>query len=279
LRKIYCEITSRELVLPERLERIVSLSPAVTETLYMLGLGEKIVGVSAFDVHPEEARKKPILGSYSTTNLAKLQSLNPQLVFATSGYQRGLAQKLAEQYPTFVVELPTNVYSIVDMVVKVGLVVDEVEAARGLAKRLLSTLAKNAANPPGGGTKVYVEVDLGGPVTFGAYSYITDGLSLVGGRNIFGGHPCEWETPNFHDVVEQDPEVIVYEPKMFRSKTRGEVLEILLERGWGKVSAVSAGKVYVTPGPYDFLAHHGPSFILKAIPWLRSILVGGGAEP
>jgi len=271
LRRIYCEITSRELELPERVERIVSLSPAVTETLYMLGLGEHVVGVSAFDVHPAEARKKPVLGSYSTTNIEKLRALNPQLIFLTSGYQRKLAAQLSQLYPTYVVELPVSVSSIMDMVVKVGLVMNEQERARLLAKEMLSTLAQHVR-----GTqiarRVYVELDLGGPVTFGAYSYITDALSIVGARNIFADHACEWEKPDFERVVELDPEVIIYEPKMFRPKTLGEVLDMLAARGWSKLSALSHGRVYVTPAPYDFLAHHGPSFILEAIPWLDTTI-------
>ncbi|PSO08438.1 hypothetical protein B9Q04_05580 [Candidatus Marsarchaeota G2 archaeon BE_D] len=271
MRKIYCEITSRELELPERIERIVSLSPAVTETLFMLGLGERVVGVSAFDVHPAEARKKPVLGSYSTTNLEKLRALNPQLIFLTSGYQRKLAAQLSQLYPTYVVELPVSVNSIVDMVVKVGLVVNEQDRARVIAKGMLRTLAQHVRDiqtTP----SVYVEVDLGGPVTFGAYSYITDALSIVGARNIFADHACEWEKPDFDVVLQRDPEVIIYEPKMFRSKTLGEVLDMLGTRGWSKLSALTHGRVYITPTPYDFLAHHGPSFILKAIPWLDSTI-------
>jgi ABC-type Fe3+-hydroxamate transport system, periplasmic component len=271
VRKIYCEITSRELELPERIERIVSLSPAVTETLFMLGLGERVVGVSAFDVHPAEARKKPVLGSYSTTNLEKLRVLNPQLIFLTSGYQRKLAAQLSQLYPTYVVELPVSVNSIVDMVVKVGLVVNEQDRARVIAKGMLRTLAQHVRDiqtTP----SVYVEVDLGGPVTFGAYSYITDALSIVGARNIFADHACEWEKPDFDVVLQRDPEVIIYEPKMFRSKTLGEVLDMLGTRGWSKLSALTHGRVYITPTPYDFLAHHGPSFILKAIPWLDSTI-------
>ncbi|MEM0321530.1 MAG: ABC transporter substrate-binding protein [Thermoprotei archaeon] len=267
MRKIYCEITSRELDLPEHLERIVSLSPAVTETLFMLGLGERVVGVSAFDVHPEEARKKPILGSYSTTNMEKLRSLKPELIFLTSGYQRGLATKLSELYPTYVVELPVSVSSIVDMAVKVGLVVNEPEKARVLAKKMITTLAQHTRNTQKP-KRVYIEVDLGGAVTFGAYSYITDALSVVGARNIFADHACEWEAPNFNTVVERDPEVIIYEPKMFRPKTPSQVLDILNARGWLKLTALREGRVHTTPAPYDFLAHHGPSFILEAVPWL-----------
>lgn len=278
MRKVFCELSSRELVLPDELERIVSLSPAVTETLYMLGMGDRVVGVSAFDVHPEEARKKPVLGSYSSINLDKLRSLDPQIVFATSGYQRALGFRLSDLYPTFLVELPVSVHSILDMVVKVGLVVNRAEEARMLAKTMVEALWKSLGGRENGPT-VYVEIDLGGPVSFGAYSYITDAISLVGGRNVFGGRPSEWLEPDFGEVAKLDPDIIIYEPKMFRPKTREEVLGLLEKRGWGRLSAVAGGRVHVSPGPYDFLAHHGPSFVLRAMPWLRQVVGGVAGGP
>jgi len=50
-RRIYCEVSGREINVPEKVDRIVSFSPAITETLYLLGLGDRIAGVTAYDVH------------------------------------------------------------------------------------------------------------------------------------------------------------------------------------------------------------------------------------
>jgi len=269
LRRVYCEATSKSFEVPDSLERIVSLSPAVTETLFMLGLEDRIVGVSAFDVHPEKARKKPVLGSYSTTNTEKLASLKPQLVFLTTGYQRELALKLSEKFAVYAVELPVTVASIVDMVVKIGLVVGEAEAARALEKKLIQQTfeLKTGVNK-----RVYVEIDLGGPVTFGAYSYITDALSLIGAENIFSDHYCEWEAPDFELVKKSRPDAIIYEAKMFRRLSVEEVCKKFLERGWAELCPIKNKRIFVTPGPYDLIAHHGPSFILEALPWMHRAL-------
>lgn len=122
--------------------------------------------------------------------------------------------------------------------------------------------------------KVYIEIDLGGPVTFGAYSYITDAIELLGGVNIFGDYPAEWLFPNDEKVRELNPDVIIYEPKMFsKNRDRGKIVSFLQNR-FGQVNAIKNEKVFITPGIYDFIAHHGPSFITQSMRWLKDIIEG-----
>ncbi|MEA1918708.1 MAG: helical backbone metal receptor [Campylobacterota bacterium] len=63
-------------------ERIVSLSPGITETLFALGVGDEVVGVSAYSTYPKAAQKLPVVGSYSTPTLEKIIALSPTLVIA-----------------------------------------------------------------------------------------------------------------------------------------------------------------------------------------------------
>jgi len=64
-------------------ERIVSLAPSITESLFALGLGDKVVGVTAYCKYPEEAAKIEKIGGYSDANLEKIVALHPDLVVAT----------------------------------------------------------------------------------------------------------------------------------------------------------------------------------------------------
>ncbi|MGC8661830.1 MAG: ABC transporter substrate-binding protein [Nitrososphaeria archaeon] len=261
MRKVFCELTGQELILPDKIRRIVSLSPAVTETLYLVGVEKEIAGVTAFDVHPEEAKGKPVLAGYNKVSMSKLRDLKPDIIFAVTGYQRSTALELSKLYPTYLIELPVSVASIVDMVIKVGIVTGKIHESRTLSKNLLKSFSKIHDRLKG---SVYVEIDLGGPVTFGAYSYITDGLYTIGLNNIFSNHLTEWEKPDFDTVNSANPDYIIYEPKMFRRVGQEKVFSMFKERGWDNLHS----KVLVTPGPYDFLAHHGPSFITKALPWI-----------
>lgn len=115
--------------------------PAATETLFELRLGENIVGVWAFCVHPAEARLRQVLGSYSTVDFSKLNELKPDLIFTVTGYQRALALELMKRgLPVYTVELPVSVAEILDFITKIGLVAGMAEHARQIVQDHLSIL-------------------------------------------------------------------------------------------------------------------------------------------
>jgi ABC-type Fe3+-hydroxamate transport system substrate-binding protein len=71
-------------------------------------------------------------------------------------------------------------------------------------------------------------------------------------------------------VVAADPDLIVYEPKMFAGFQEEDLQGLMQSRGWEDLRAVRLKNAFVTPRPLDFLAHHGPSFITEALPWLEA---------
>lgn len=271
LRKIYNEITHQNLVLPEKCERIVSFSPAVTEALFLMGISDCVKGVSVYCVHPEEARKKKIVGAYNTFKEKIIDEINPDIIFTTTGYQLELIKKLVEKYPVYPVRLPPTLSELVANCVEVGMVAGYVKEARELQSKLFDELIQLKKYSIGKSTKIYIEIDLGGPVTFGAYSYITDGINFLGFENIFGNEPREWLVPDDKKVIELNPDLIIFEPKMFsKNRDRNEIKERLYKR-FGKLNALEEDKLFITPGIYDFFAHHGPGFILNAMKWLGEL--------
>jgi iron complex transport system substrate-binding protein len=273
LRKVYCELTHKELLLPDRCERIISFSPAVTEALFQMGLGDFVVGVSVYCVRPESARKKNIVGSYNSFKEDKLRELMPDVIFTTTGYQLELIEKLNDKFNVYPVRLPPSVSEIIATCFEVGVVAGYFSKAREIERKLTTELgnlissARKEVKP-----RVYVEIDLGGPVTFGAYSYITDAIELLGGVNVFGEFPAEWLKPDDEIVKELNPDLIIYEPKMFSKRRERERILSMFNARFGEIKAVKEGKIFITPGIYDFLAHHGPSFITEVMPWLKGII-------
>jgi iron complex transport system substrate-binding protein len=273
LRKVYCELTHKELLLPDRCERIISFSPAVTEALFQMGLGDFVVGVSVYCVRPESARKKNIVGSYNSFKENKLRELMPDVIFTTTGYQLELIEKLNDKFNVYPVRLPPSVSEIIATCFEVGVVAGYFSKAREIERKLTTELgnlissARKEVKP-----RVYVEIDLGGPVTFGAYSYITDAIELLGGVNVFGEFPAEWLKPDDEIVKELNPDLIIYEPKMFSKRRERERILSMFNARFGEIRAVKEGKIFITPGIYDFLAHHGPSFITEVMPWLKDII-------
>ena len=273
MRKVYCELTHKELLLPDRCERIISFSPAVTEALFQMGLGDFVVGVSVYCVRPESARKKNIVGSYNSFKEDKLRELMPDIIFTTTGYQLELIEKLNDKFNVYPVRLPPSVSEIISTCFEVGVVAGYFSKAREIERKLTTELgnlissARKEVKP-----RVYVEIDLGGPVTFGAYSYITDAIELLGGVNVFGEFPAEWLKPDDEIVKELNPDLIIYEPKMFSKRRERERILSMFNARFGDIKAVKEGKIFITPGIYDFLAHHGPSFITEVMPWLKGII-------
>lgn len=267
---VFNEILGKEVALSDRPVRIMSLSPAITETLFLLGLGDNVIGVSAFCARPGEARKKRKVEGYSTINVDLSRELKPDLILAITGYQRDLALGLASEFPVYPLALPVSVSGIVDMVVKVGLVAGEQDRAWELSSKLARRKADARVSRKK--LRVYVEIDLGGPVSFGAHSYITDSFHLLGSSTLFDRVRSERLTPNFKEVESASPDVLFYEAKMYSKFGQQDLDQLLDGRGWTNLEAVGRKSYFLTPGPLDFLAHHGPSFITEAIPWLSGKL-------
>src|ERR1700681_50927 len=74
--------------------RIVCLTEETTETLYLLGQGDRVVGVSGYTVRPPEAREKPKVSAFISAKYDKIEALQPDLVLAFSDLQADLVAEL-----------------------------------------------------------------------------------------------------------------------------------------------------------------------------------------
>src|SRR5262245_35232337 len=83
--------------MPRYPERIICLTEETTETLYLLGQQDRIVGVSGYTVRPPEARQKPKVSAFINARFDKIQALEPDLVLAFSDLQADLAAELVRR--------------------------------------------------------------------------------------------------------------------------------------------------------------------------------------
>lgn len=252
--KVYSEVLGREIEIPERPERIVSISPALTEILYMLGLEARVVGVSVYDHKPPRAREKPKVGSYFKVNYRALEELKPDLVLITTGAQRRVLEELASRFPAYPVPLPVSVSSIIDQVVQVGILTGEMERASHLESMLLEKASR--LRGVARGVRVYYEVFLGGPVTAGAHTYITDAFRLMGIETPFMRERVTWiYNPPPEAINEFRPHFILYEPSAYSQTNEEKARRDLESRG---VETGGARIILLEP---DSLAHYGPSLV------------------
>ena len=253
--------------IPKPVERVVSLHPGVTETLFMMGVGHKVIATDAFSYRPPEAKKLPKIGSYTHVKWEALEELKPDIIFTTTGAQKELTLSLIEKgYKVYPVPVPVTVHDIITGVVVVGMVMGEFERARALEQSLINAV-NNLARVQRR-VKVYVEFDLGGPITPGFPSHVSDAIRLLGGVNIFDDNPTAYFVPDPEEVRKRLPDVVIVEPKRLVEHEVVRLKESLIARGLGEF--IEANKVIFTQG--DFLAHTGPGFITEAMPWLANVL-------
>src|SRR6185295_4294199 len=122
--------------MPKFPSRIVCLTEETTETLYLLGQGHRIVGVSGYTVRPPEARSKPKVSAFINARFDKIEALRPDLVLAFSDLQADLTAELIRRGLTVVTFNQRSVGEILQMIRMLGGMVGCQMDAERLASRL-----------------------------------------------------------------------------------------------------------------------------------------------
>src|SRR5712675_2118248 len=121
--------------------RIVCLTEETTETLYLLGQGHRIVGVSGYTVRPPEAREKPKISAFITAKYDEILALRPDLVLGFSDLQADLAAELVRRGVAVHIFNQRSVAEILQAVRMTGALVGRAADAERLADKLAAGLA------------------------------------------------------------------------------------------------------------------------------------------
>src|SRR5207344_2893588 len=122
--------------------RIVCLTEETTETLYLLGEGDRVVGVSGYTVRPLAARQKPRISAFINARFDKIEALNPDLVLAFSDLQADIAAELVRRGHNVVVFNQRSVTEILQMIRMLGGLIGSADRADALASRLEADLER-----------------------------------------------------------------------------------------------------------------------------------------
>lgn len=130
------DFLNRDVKIPARPKRILSLSPATTEILFLLGLEKNIVGVTSDCNFPAQALKKPKIGKFGFIDLEKVVSLKPDIIFATSDMNKQL--DVLKNYKVPLIALnTTNLNSVLENVELIGKLTSRQRQAKKLRMALL----------------------------------------------------------------------------------------------------------------------------------------------
>jgi len=196
--------------------RVVSLSPALTEILFALDLGERVVGVTRYCDYPPEAAAKPRVGGYLDPSYEAIVALRPDLVLLQVEHGEVRPRLEALGLETLEVDL-RRVAAVPDAVQAVARrcgVAARGAAVAGDIRARLEAVAEQARGLPRPRVLVVVERDLGtGTVTrlwaAGPGSFYHDVLELAGGENVVSGGRVPYPEVSREGLIHLDPEVIV----------------------------------------------------------------------
>lgn len=243
---------------PAAPQRIICLAPNISETVFALGAGDRVVGVSSFTQFPSAAARLPKVGSFYDVNLEKLVALKPDLLIIQQKHER--VEALCRERGIRVLKVHmTRIQSILEGIRVLGAELAAGERAAALCARIqqdLEAVRVKCAGKPG--VKVFVCVDrnentLKGAFTIGAESYLSELIDLAGGENIFRDVQKDYFQVSFEALVARAPEIII-ETRPARNLT--VIARAALIADWtalGDLPAVKQGRVHVITEDYVIL--------------------------
>ena len=246
-------------------QRIVSTAPSIAETLFALGLGDKVVGVSQFCNYPPEVKKLPKVGSYVRPDPEAIARLAPNLVVLERESSQ-LTERLNALHIPFI-QVPhatlDDIYTEIRLIGNAAGVPDRSAALVAQIKHALDAIQSKARTMPSPRTLVIVDRQQGtlnNLIAVGPDNYVNQILEIAGGTNVLAkaGLP-QYPRISLETVLRENPDVIIdlsgtQETEEARRASRLSTLALWAQ--YRNLAAVRAGRVYA--GTTDSLVVPGP---------------------
>jgi iron complex transport system substrate-binding protein len=249
--------------LPTYPERIVCLTEETTETLYLLGEGHRVVGISGYTLRPPEARSKPKVSSFISARYEKIEALEPDLILTFSDLQAGIASDLVKRgLPVFAFN-QRSTSEILQMIrVLAGIVGCEAKG-RALASELeagLETIRAAAQQFPSRPRVFFEEWD--SPLISGI-QWVEELVEIAGGEPIF---PELRDKRLAKDRIVHEDEVLRRIPDVILASWCGKKMKksaIVSRAGWTELPAVRHDRIYEIPSTY--ILQPGPAALTDGV--------------
>ncbi len=246
-------------------QRIISLSPHLTEILFALGAGERVVAVTNFCQYPAEAQQKQKIGGFIDINLEQIIALKPDLILGVPAHD-----KLRDQLRSFGIEVHTypneTVRDIFATIESVGTDIGASEQGRAFVKVLedsLNSIVQKGQNNKSVAAMLVIgrepgstrNITVAGPNTF-----ISEIWQMAGGINIFSDLSVRYATVNLEELLVRNPAAIIeFDVK---SDTASVIHSGKSEWAGLEVAAVVNGNTFTVAGTHTLIP--GPRMLLLA---------------
>jgi iron complex transport system substrate-binding protein len=234
------DFQNRSVSVPKLPERIVSIGPSITEFLFALGAGPRVVGADDFSDEPAAAKQLEKVGGIKV-NFEKVVALKPDLVL-TVKFSDGTVEQLAGAGLLVLVVDPQTIGDVARTAILLGRVVGSGgdAMARDIEKRVDDVRSKtsSASTKP----RVYHEIDASDPTkifTVGPGSYIHDLIGIAGGQNIAARATSAYPQLSAEEILRGDPEIIVLADADYSAKPE----QVVARSGWSAITAVKNKRI------------------------------------
>lgn len=242
----------REVTLDKEPQRVISVAPTVTETVFALGKQDKLVGRTDFCDYPEAALSIESVGNIDQPNVEKIVELKPDLVIASSIFQKEVLEKLEEvNIKVAVIRSEESFEGAYDVIGKIGILLNCKDEARKIVNdmkekvELVKSKVKDLDKP-----SVYYVIGFGefGDYTAGRDTFIAHIIEMAGGKNV-ADDVDGWKY-NIESLLEKDPDMLIC------SKYYDFKQGIMNTEGYKELTAVKNGRVFEIDN--NMLDRHGP---------------------
>lgn len=201
----------RHLKIPEKVERIISLAPNLTENIFAVGAGDRLVGVTTFCNYPEDAQKIQKVGDTLNPNIETIIALKPQIVFVSTASQLETFMKTLEaQNITVFVMAPKDLNGVLANLRQLGDIFGTPERTtillNELQERIIAVEEQVRDKPK---TKTFVQISKEPLFTIGKESFITEIIERAGGISVTKDVPTAYPKISKETALALNPDAII----------------------------------------------------------------------
>ena len=260
--------------------RIICLTEETTETLYLLGEQDRIVGVSGYTVRPPEARKKPRVSAFINAKFDKILALEPDLVFAFSDLQADIAAELIRRGVTVFTFNQRSVAEIMEMILTIGRIVGSAEKAERLITTLQCEIEAITESASRFSFRPRVLFEEWYDPLISGIRWVDELIEVAGGDPVF---PELRQQQSAKDRIVNPADVIARDPQVIIGSWCGRQVKknlIRAREGWSNISAVRDDQLYEIKSTY--ILQPGPAALTEGLRQLHAIfchVLGQELEP
>lgn len=256
--RVVVDETGQKVQLADQVRRIVCLTPSVTDTVYAIGGGDEIVGVTNYTIYPSQAKQKPSIGEMLRPSLERIAVLHPDVVIGVATLNDAETIRGVQRMgiPVFLVNA-SGIDGLYSSIASIGRVVGREREATALVAQLRQRESRvraqaQSSNHP----SVFFAISIDPCITAGRRAFLTELLTAAGARSVTDDIAQEWINVNIEAIIPRKPRYVL----LLKDSPFG-LNEMRQHPGWKSLDAVRMGRViriddrlqYPSPVAFDAL--------------------------